>query len=239
MDLHAETLADPVPLHGLHPLRPAWQIVEFAQQLVGIGGDAEEIHRDVALLDQGAGAPATSLDYLLVGQNGTVDRIPVHRRHLLVDQSPLEQSSEQPLLPAVVIWRAGRQFTAPIDRQSQALQLPTHVVDVGVGPAGRRHVVGQGGVFRRQSEGIPTHGLQHVVAFHAVIARQHIPYRVVAHVAHVQLARRVGEHGQTIVFWPGGVFRGAKALRVFPMLLSFRLDDFRAVLSVHLKGRPC
>jgi hypothetical protein len=233
MDLDAEALADPVALHGLHPLGPAGQVVEFVQQLVGVGGDAEEVHGNVALLHQGAGAPAPAVDDLFVGQHGAVHRVPVHRGHLLVDQALLEQAREQPLFPAVVIRLAGGQFPAPVDGQAQALQLAAHVVDVGIGPAGRRHVVGDGGVFRGQAEGVPAHGLQHVEALHAVVARQHVADGVVAHVAHVQLARRVGEHGQAVVLGFAAVFAGAEDLFFFPVLLCFRFDDFRAVMGFH------
>ena len=242
MDLDAEALADPVALHGLHPLGPAGQVVELVQQFLRVGGDAEEVHGNVALLHQGPGAPAAAVDDLLVGQHGVVHRIPVHRGHLLVDQALLEQAGKQPLLPAVVVGLAGGQFPGPVDGQTQALQLAAHVIDVGVGPAGGGHVVGDGGVFGRQAEGVPAHGLQHVEALHAVIARQHVADGVVAHVAHVQLARRVGEHGQAVVLGFVAVFRGPEDLFFVPVLLGFRLDDFRAVMGVHagtLRCRMC
>jgi hypothetical protein len=110
VDLDAEALADPVALHGLHPLGPAGQVVEFAQEFFRIGGDAEEIHGDVAFLDQGTGAPAAAVDDLFVGEHRVVDRVPVHRGHLFIDQAFFEQAGEQPLLPAVVVRLAGGQF---------------------------------------------------------------------------------------------------------------------------------
>ena len=83
-------------------------------------GDAEEIHRDFALFDQRAGAPAAAVDHLLVGQHGLVDRVPVHRGDFLVDHALFEQAGEQPLLPAVVVRLAGGQFARPVDGQAQA-----------------------------------------------------------------------------------------------------------------------
>ncbi len=149
VNFHAEALADPVSLHGLDPLGPARQVVQAAQQLLGVVGDAEEIHRNIALFHQGAASPATAVDDLLVGQHSMIDRVPVHRRHLLVDHALLKQPGEQPLFPAVVIRFAGSQLALPIDPQAQAFQLPAHVVDIGVGPAGRGDIVGDGGVLGR------------------------------------------------------------------------------------------
>ena len=52
-------------------------LVERRQQIVGVGRDLEVVHRDFALLDQRAGAPAAAVDDLLVGEHGLVHGIPV------------------------------------------------------------------------------------------------------------------------------------------------------------------
>src|SRR5690606_29852707 len=91
-NLHAARLADPVALHGLDLFRPAGQVVQALQQLIGVGGDLEVIHRDFALLDQRARTPATTVDDLLVGQHGLVDRVPVHGTVLAVDHALLVQA---------------------------------------------------------------------------------------------------------------------------------------------------
>jgi hypothetical protein len=75
--------------------------------------------------------------------------------------------------------------------------------------------------------------LQDVVTLHAVVARQDIADGVVAHMAHVQLARGVREHGQAVVFGLGRIFGGPVGLFLFPVLLGFRFDDLRAVMGVH------
>ena len=185
LHFHAARLADPVALHRLDLLGPARQLVEAFQQLVGVVGDAEVVHRDFALLDQRARTPATAVDDLLVGQHGLVGRVPVDGAVLAVDDAFFEQAGEQPLFPAVVVRLAGGDFTGPIDGQAQALELGLHVVDVLVGPLGRGDVVLHRGVFRRHAEGVPTHGLQDVLAEHALVAGNHVADGVVAHVAHV------------------------------------------------------
>ena len=185
LHFHALGFADPVALHGLDLFRPARQIVKARQQFIRVGGDLEVVHRDFALFDQRAGTPAATVDDLFVGQYGLVDRVPVHGAAFFVDHTFFEQAREQPLFPTVVIRLAGGDLAGPVHRQAQAAQLGLHVGDVFVGPLGGRHVVFHRGVFCRHAEGVPTHGLQHVLAEHALVARNHVADGVVAHVPHV------------------------------------------------------
>src|SRR5262249_43132540 len=105
-----------------------------------------------------------------------------------------------------------------------------------VGPFGWRHAVGHRRVLRRQAERVPAHRLKYVVTFHAVIARQHIANGVIAHVPHVQLPRRVGEHGQTIVFGPVAAFDSARRLGLLPIDLDLLLHAAKVVLSAATLG---
>ena len=199
-EIHAVALADPVGLHGLHPLGPAGQRAEGGEQFLGVSGDLHVVHRDLALFHQRAGAPAAAVDDLLVGEHGLVHRIPVDRAGLQVHQPFFEHAQEQPLVPLVVLGPAGGDFARPVQGETQRLELLLHVGDVVVGPLGRRHAVGHRGVLGRQPECVPAHGLQHVAAAHAVKARERVADGVVAHVPHVQFARGIGEHRQAIVF---------------------------------------
>ena len=120
-EAHTIALANPVALHGLNLFRPAFQLIQVSKQLLGILGNAHEIHRDVALFHQRAGTPAAPINHLFIGQHGMIHRIPVYRRRLLVNQPFLKQACEQPLLPAVIIRFASRHFARPVDAKSQAL----------------------------------------------------------------------------------------------------------------------
>jgi hypothetical protein len=64
------------------------------------------------------------------------------------------------------------------------------------------------GVLRRHAEGVPAHRVQHGVAARAHEAGDHVAHGVVAHVAHVDAPRGVGEHLEDVVFlargFPGG-----------------------------------
>ena len=109
-DFHALAAPDPVGLHQAHTLGPVLQGIECIEQLVGIRRDPHVVHGDLALLDDGASAPAAAVDHLLVGENRLVQRIPVDRAGRLVDEALLQQAKEEPLVPAVVLaadrWRA-------------------------------------------------------------------------------------------------------------------------------------
>ena len=188
------------------------------------------------MLDRCSRAPALAVNHLFIGQHRLVDRIPVHHGSFLVSQPFLEQFSEKPLLPAVIIGVAGRQLTRPVVTKAQALKLPTHVVDVLVGPFCGWHPVLDRRIFRRQAESIPAHRLQHIPALHALIARNYIPDGVIAHMPHMQTAAGVGEHGQAIVFFPGIVLQRTKGPLLGPLLLDFCLYLLRIVLLVHPNG---
>ena len=228
-DLKPLRAPDPVALHGLDRLRPLVHAIQLIEQLVGIGGDAQEPLWDLTTLYRRAGAPATAVDDLLIGEHGLIDRIPVHHRRGAVDQALLVELGEEPLLPAVVLGVTGGELTAPVVGKAQALQLAAHVVDVRARPTCRRHIVLDGGILGRQPESVPAHGLQHVLTLHALIAGNHITDGVVAHMAHVQPPARVGKHAQAIEFFPCLVLADFERLLVMPAALHDGLDARRFV----------
>ncbi len=236
VDLQTLAAAQPVALHGLHRVGPARQRVQAVQQLLRVVGDLQEPLRDLALLDHRAGAPAAAVDHLLVGQHGVVDRVPVHHRVLAVRQALLQQPGEHQLFPAVVLRAAGGELAAPVDRVAQRLQLAAHVLDVGVGPLRRCGGVLDRGVLRRQAERVPAHRLQHVLALHALVAADHVADGVVAHVAHVQRAGRVRQHGEAVELRPRRVLlHRVGALRV-PVALRGGFHRLRAIGGFILVG---
>ncbi len=144
-------------------------------------------------------APAAAVHHLLVGQHRGALRAPVHLALLAVDQALLIHAQEKPLVPAVVLGQAGGHLGRPVVAQAEPLHLPLHGGDVGKRPLARRGVVLERGVFSRQPEGVPAHGMQHVVAAHPHVPGQRVADGVVAHVAHVQLAAGIGQHLQHVV----------------------------------------
>ncbi len=126
----------------------------------------------------------------------------------------------------VVLEITGRQLPGPVERQPHALQLAAHGRDVVVGPLGRVHAALDGRVLRRQAEGIPAHGMQHVVALRPLVAGHHVAHGVVAHMAHMDAPGGIGEHLKNVIFRPLVVLAGLEdALRLpglLPVLLPFR-----------------
>ena len=240
---HASRLADPVFLHQAHLVGPAVQRrlliadLHMVQQLLCVVGDGQVVAGDLALFHQRAGAPATAVDHLLVGQHGLVHRVPVHDLGLAVGDALFQHLQEQPLVPLVVIGVTGGDFARPVDGQAHGLHLLFHVRDVVVRPLGRRHLVLQRRVLGGQAEGVPAHGHQDVVALHAQLAREHVVDGVVAHVAHVQLARGVGQHGAGVVLGLGLVFSDAVGVLGLPMVLRGALDLNVVELFLHVAVR--
>ncbi|MCY1533114.1 hypothetical protein D9M68_684260 [compost metagenome] len=233
-EAQAFALADPVFLHQLDALGPARQLVlGVLEQFFGVVADLQVVAGDLAALDRGAGAPALAVDHLFVGQHGLVDRVPVHDLGLAVGDALFEHLQEQPLVPLVVARIAGGDLAAPVDGQAHGLELALHVGDVLVGPLGRRHAVLQRRVLGRQAEGVPAHGHQHVVAAHAQVAREHVVDRVVAHVAHVQLAARVRQHRAGVVLLAARVLGDTVDIGGAPLRLGSGLDVAGFVAGVH------
>ena len=228
--------ADPVGLHGAHPLRPAVEFRQIVEQLVGVGGDLQEPLAQLALFNQGAGAPGAPFAiHLFIGQHRLVDRVPVDRRLTAVGQAGIEELQEQPLGPAVVVGVAGGQLPVPVDRQAEPLQLLPHLGDVLVGPGAGIDAPLDRRVLRRQTEGIPAHRMQHGPAAQALHPGDHVGDHIVAHMAHVQAPRGIGEHRQGVIGL-GGVGRsrarrlGGQGQRLaLPALLPELLDHLRPV----------
>ena len=177
-----------------HLLRPSAAV----EQLVGIGGDAEEPLLQIARLDLRAAPPAAAVHHLLVGQYRLVHRAPVDRRLPPVGQALLEHPDEEPLVPLVVLGVAGRQLAFPRVADAQPLELALHVGDVGAGGLLGMDPALDRGVLRRQAERIPPERVQDVEALHPLGARHHVADDVVADVADVRVARRIREHLQAV-----------------------------------------
>ena len=198
--------ADPVFLHQANLLGPAaFQLGQAVDQIVRILSNAQEPLVQLTFLDHGARAPAAPVDDLFIGQDGVVDRVPVDHAVLAIDQAALEQLQEPFLLLAIVFGVAGGELAAPVQRQAQQFQLVAHRGDVGPGPVAGVDAALHGRVLGRHAEGVPTHRMQHVIAAGPLPARHHVAHHIVAGVAHVDVARRIGEHLQDVVFRAAGV----------------------------------
>ncbi len=146
-ELEPLAAADPVLLHQLHLVRPLLECRQTLQQLVGEVGDLQEPLVQLALLNERARAPAAPVDHLLVGQHGHVDRVPVNRRFLAIDQPACIQVEEQRLLMPVIIGLAGRDLARPVEREAEPLQLRFHRRDIVARPAARMDALFHRGIL--------------------------------------------------------------------------------------------
>ena len=225
--------ADPVALHQPHFFRPAVERVERGEQVRREIGDREEPLRQFALLDECAGAPAATVDHLLVGEHGAVDRVPVHARALAPHEAGVMEIDEQPLLVLVIGRIAGREFARPVERQAHRLELRAHRVDVRVGPGRRMGLVLDRGVFGRHAERVPSHRVHDIEAARALVAGDHVAHRIIAHMPHVDAPRRIGEHFQDIVF---RAVRLARALKDLPFRPDFLPAGFGSLWIVPFRS---
>ncbi len=193
--------ADPVALHRQHFFRPVLETPERLEQLVRIGGDAQEPLLQVALGHDGAAPPARPVDDLLVREHRLATAAPVDRGPPPIGQAAAEHSREQPLIPAVVVRQTRGDLALPGVADAQPLELSLHVGDVVERPLLGMHVVLDRRVLGGQTEGVPSERMQHVVAAHAHHPRADVADHVVAYVAHVRVARRVREHLEAIELW--------------------------------------
>lgn len=199
IELQALAAADPVVLHRLDALRPALELVEVLQQDIGVIRDLEEPLREVLLVDLVVAAPALAVDDLLIREDRAAGVAPIDRCLLLVGEAALVEELEEPLRPLVVRGVARLDLAVPVVGEAELLLLLLHVLDVAVRPVGRLDTVLDGRVLSRHAEGVEAHRMQDVEALHRLVARHDITDGVVAHVAHVQVARRIREHLECVV----------------------------------------
>ena len=196
--------ANPVALHGDDALGPSpFELLEVIDELVGVSGRFEEPLLEFAGFDEGVFvAPAiAAVDDLLVGEDGATFRAPIDAALFAIGEAALEHAQEKPLVPAVIFGLAGGNFAAPVVAEAEAAQSALEFGDVVVGPDAGMRVVLDGGVFCGETESVPSHGMDDVEAAHALDAGDDVADGVIAHVAHVHGAGRVGQHFQRVILW--------------------------------------
>ena len=239
-DVHTFGAADPVLLHAADLLGPAFKLGEVVEKLLRVLRDAEVVARDFTLFNQCAGAPAAAFNHLFVGQHSLVDRVPVHNLGLAVGDALFEHLQEEPLIPAVVFGFAGCEFTRPVKGETERFHLRLHVSNVAVGPGGRGNFLGDSSIFSRQTESVPAHRRHHVIPLHAVVTVHDVVQGVVAHVPHVQLPARVGQHRADVELGLGfamtveRVFNGPVDVLGLPLGLDFRFHCLSRVSLAHI-----
>ncbi len=223
--------ADPVALQREGAGRPV-EVVEVAEQALGVPGDREEPLLEEALLDLGVGvALAVAVDHLLVGDDAFVLRAPVDRRLLAERQPRLEELQKNPLRPLVVAGVGGGELVPPVEHAAEALELAAERVDIARDELRRVGAHRQREVLRVDAERVEPHRLEHVEALQPPEAAVDVRARECEHVPHVQpFGGRIREHHEVVE-------RPARAIEVrlvdaplLPASLHRGFDDLRIVV---------
>ena len=211
--------ADPVALHRDHVLRPGLEQLEVGEQALGVLGGLEEPLLELALDDLGAAALAASVDDLLVGEHRGVHRAPLHGCFGAVGEAVLEQLQEDPLGPAVVLGRVGRQLARPVDRDAPLAELALEGGDRALGRHSRRLACLDRVVLGRQTEGVEAHRVDHLEAVAAAEMGDRVADGIALEMAYMGLARGIGQHLQHVGLRLGAVEAGLARVGDLPGLL--------------------
>jgi len=141
---------------------------------------------------------------------------------------------ENPLGPTIVLGLGGVDLPAPVKGDAQQPHLPLVVGGEAGDELGRVGLQTDGGVFRGETEGVPAHGMEHVLAPHAVVAAQHVGGDVVPAVAHAEtVPRRVGKEIQHIPLGAAVGRRGSIEPVLFPSVGPLGFDPVGGVFRGH------
>jgi hypothetical protein len=138
----------------------------------------------------------------------------------------------------------GTRYTIPVPATAHLLHLCLHGVDVLQRPLLRMHPALDGRVLGGQAKGVPSDGVQDVVAVHVLEARQDIGDGVDSQMAQMQRARGVREHGQDVGVALGGLAQLVPfRLQLVPVRLPLRRERLYArilssLLSLGRRRRP-
>ena len=241
-DLRPLGAADPLALHGLDRLRPV-QPLEVVDEPVRVGRDPQHPLLEGAAHARVVPALTAPVDHLLVGEDRLELLAPPDGDLGLVDEATVVEPGEDPLRPAVVVGRAGRELTVPVVAEADRLHLAPEGGDVrlrghrGVLPGLDRVLLG------RQPERVVPHGVQDVEALHPLPARDDVGADVADGVPDVEpRPGGVGEHVEHVVL---GALRvealvprpgGAEGPVLQPVLLPAGLELARFVSLTHGEG---
>ena len=225
-DLGALGAPDPRLLHRHGAFGPLNTLCgQVGSELLGVLSDAENPLAERHAHHREAAALRLAVDDLLVSEDGAQLGAPVHTNLTLNREVFLEELQKDPLRPLDVTDVGGGELALPVVREAERAQLPFEVGYVRL-----RRLLGSRArvdsvLLCRQTEGVPSHRVQHVVVAHAPVARHDVRRRVALGVAHVQpRARRVREHVEHILLLLALAPQCSKGVVLVPVVLPLGLD---------------
>ena len=176
--------ADPLGLHLLYLLRPV-QLVQIIQKTIRIGRDLQHPLTQVLLRHRRTAALTLAVHYLLIGETGLTAGAPVDGEFLLIGKTLLEHLHKNPLGPLVELRIRGIQLHIPVIERIDLLQLTLDVLHILLRGDGRMNAHLDGIVLSRKSEGIPAHGMDHILALDQLVTRPGIGDHIASPVSYM------------------------------------------------------
>ena len=191
--------ADPVPLHRPDLLGPLPELVEAGEEALGVVRDLQEPLLELALLHGALAALAGAPLGLLVREDRLAGGAPVHGPLLPVGEPLLEHPEEEPLVPAVVLRLARRDFLRPVVEDAPRRELLLHRRDVRERRLARRDAPLDREVLGGEPEGVPAHRAEDRSRPSAEVAVERVRQEVRPRVPDVEaVSRRVREHDEEV-----------------------------------------
>ena len=197
--LGAIGFADPVCLHLLDLLRPV-QLVQIVQETLRVGCDLQHPLAEVLLCHLCTAALAFSVDNLLVGKACLTGGAPVDGELLLIGKSRLEHLHKDPLGPLVIVRVCRIDLQVPVVESRNLVDLLLDVPDILLRGLCRVHAHLDGIVLSRKPEGIPSHGMDDIIALQQLVSAPDIGNHIPSPMSHMKpVSGRIWEHIQAVI----------------------------------------
>ena len=145
----------------------------------------------------------------------------------------LEHLQESPLCPLVVARLAGPYLTAPVVAETYLLELLTVAGNVLVGSDFGVLASLDGILLGGQAIGVIAHGMQHVEALVALVARIDVACNVAQRMAHMQAGTtRIREHVKNVELRPALIDVNLIGVVVLPVLLPLFLNLVKVIIHI-------
>ena len=184
-------------------------------------------------------SPATTVDNLLICQNSFADTTPIHTRRSTVCKAFFPHFDKHVLAPAIIRRIAGVKHALIVVGKAHLAHSRLCLLDISIRPGRSLGVVLNRSIFCRQTKSVKADGVKHVHPAHARMTSDTVAYGVVARVAHVQIARRIGKHLQHVFLGLRGVSVGLVGFILVPKRLPLILNGMGIVGRNVLCRRLC
>ena len=236
LNVHALAATDPVVLHRVYLIGPV--NLRMVKKFLCIVCDFEEPLVEIPVRDRGRAALTEAIYHLFVSQHSLTGRAPIYWGVGTICQSALVELEEKPLIPSVVLWGAGNDFSVPIVDCSHTAELTPHVLHIFCCPPKGMDSTLDGRVLSIQPECVKAHWVKHIVTLHAAEARMSIRWTHRIPVTDMEVTRGVRVHRQLIPLRARVVVVDLVGAALEPALLPFGINSI-VVISLLCRSDNC